>query len=437
MATIHNPVSCTWTPLLDSEAAKPAVACLNEISSVLRAALETGYKRQVDPSKDIDVYYLAEGTSGIAVFFAYLQAAGFMPEAKTYASEYLNVAIEGLGAIAMLPSLYSGFTGIAWAVQHVAAVLGESCDDLSEIDAAVEKYLSNTPWRDDYDLITGLVGLGVYCLERSGSVAASRSLESIVRHLDQMAERSGDEVRWFTPPPMLIQKQREMFPTGYYNLGVAHGIPGVIALLGRIYAAGIARDQTLDLLEGSVRWLLRQRLPNTYNSCFTAFAVPGQAAEDCRLAWCYGDAGVAAALLLAARCTGNQSWEQAALDIAYHSARRDPEKCGVNDVCFCHGSAGLAHIFNRFYQATRDEVFADASRCWIQRSLDYRRPGSGAAGYTVWTADRAANLINAPRLGMLEGIAGVGLMLLAALTPVEPAWDRVFLIDAPAASRTE
>lgn len=37
----------------------------------------------------------------------------------------------------------------------------------------------------------------------------------------------------------------------------------------------------------------------------------------------------------------------------------------------CHGSTGNAHIFNRFYQATGEQVFGDAAHYWMTRTFDY------------------------------------------------------------------
>ena len=108
-----------------------------------------------------------------------------------------------------------------------------------------------------------------------------------------------------------------------------------------------------------------------------------------------------------------------------------PYEVRDGNVCFCHGSAGLAHIFNRFYQVTHDELFAGASRYWIDQSVQYRKPGSGVAGYTVWTADKDGEIVSLGRHGLIEGIAGVGLTYLAALSTVEPSWDRIFLVDLP------
>ena len=284
MQPIQNSVLSPWTPLLDKDRAQAAVASLHEITAELQAALETHKQVQQRQQPYSSNAQLGEGAAGIAVFFAYLEASGFLAGARDLALEYLNVSIDALTSQPMDPSLFSGFTGISWAVQHVSNLLGNASDDLTEIDLVLEKFVSNSPWKQDYDLIVGLVGIGVYCLERSGSAAAARSLELIVDRLYELAERGEEGVRWFTKPELLIQQQREIYPEGYYNLGMAHGVPGIIAILGKIYAAGIAREKTSWLLDEAVRWFLQQRLPAEMNSCFSGFYIPGRKSEDSRLA---------------------------------------------------------------------------------------------------------------------------------------------------------
>jgi lantibiotic modifying enzyme len=420
--------------LLQESAATAALASIHEIADALEAEIEKIRQEAAVPAPPqhyTSAYQLGEGAAGIAVFFAYLHRTGVRP-ARQMAFDYLDIAIEALATQPMGPSLYSGFTGVGWAARHVTELMGESSGDLTEeLDMALEKYVSQSPWKEDYDLISGLTGFGVYCLEQTGSAAARRALEQIVERLDELAERSGDEVRWFTRPEMLSDEQRKDHPDGYYNAGLAHGIPGIIALLGRSYHARIAREKSLSLLEGAVRWLLRQRLPAGRNSIFPGFVHPSGPTDDCRLAWCYGDGGVPAALMLAARCTDRKDWEAEALDIARAAAQREPERCGIRDVCFCHGAAGLAHIFNRFYQAAGDETFAGAARYWLERGLQFRKPGTGAAGYSVWTANDQLDIVFTGRMGIIEGISGVGLTLLAATTSLEPAWDRMFQVDIP------
>src|SRR5215469_1621600 len=341
---MHTPSASdlrSWVPLLELGQAQTALALINEIAAALAADLKEGKNASM-------AHELAEGAAGIAVFFAYVHAAGLSATAREIAFQYLDIGAEALAGQPMEPSLYVGFTGIAWAVQHVNdLLLGSSSEDqCSEIDLALEPYLNRSPWKGDFDLISGLLGMGVYCLERAASPVAIRCLELIVERLSELAQPSADGLTWFTRPDFLPPRQREQYPRGYYNVGVAHGVPGVIALLGRVQAAGIAHEKGGRLLEAAVRWLLRQQLSDNAISSFPSMIVPDQPAQDSRLAWCYGDAGIAAALFLAARLTGNKAWEQQALVLARKGAMRTPQSCLVVDACFCHGSAGLAHIFN-------------------------------------------------------------------------------------------
>ena len=417
-----------WRPLLSQDRADLILDSVREMLAALGTTLEEFKQRYKTGEKHSYSGSLGSEAAEISLFLAYLKASGVMPECWNLGRQYLDFAVEMLSQESMGFSLHGGFIGIAWTVQHIAGLLGGPEYDLNEIDEAIESSVSKSPWKNTYDLIAGLVGIGVYCLERRNACTA-RSLERIIERLYELAELLGDEARWFTPPELLFDQQKQLYPNGFYNLGLAHGAPGVIALLGKAHEAGIARDRAEWLLERAVPWFLKQRLPSSAHSSFAAFIGPGRTEEDCRLAWCYGDAGAAAALLLAARCTSNSSWEQEALSIAANAAKRAPDSCGVRDACFCHGSAGLAHIFNRIYQATRQELFAEASRYWLDRTLQFRKPGQGAAGYLVWTQEKDETMVLAARFNFLEGIAGIGLALLAAISDLEPAWDRLCMLD--------
>src|SRR3954452_6230771 len=81
--------------------------------------------------------------------------------------------------------------------------------------------------------------------------SAFRILEAVVDRLAERAERTPGGCTWFTPPELLPQWQRELCPKGYYNLGLAHGVPGVIAVLGGAVATGVRPDIVPQLLEGA------------------------------------------------------------------------------------------------------------------------------------------------------------------------------------------
>ena len=104
------------------------------------------------------------------------------------------------------------------------------------------------------------------------------------------------------------------------------------------------------------------------------------------------------------------------------------ERSGVRDSGLCHGSAGIGHIYNRFYQATGDAIFGDAARLWFTHLLDNRRP-EAYAGFPAWEVPDGTSGLFRPEPGFLTGAAGVGLALIAATSETEPLWDRLLMTD--------
>jgi lantibiotic modifying enzyme len=413
----------TWRPILDGVSQEQAFDVVEAISRHLDAISAEGVK---DAS-------LASGSAGLAIFHAYLANAQHRYDEETKAVKLLDHAAAAMTAGPVRPSLYSGLAGLGWAAEHLHVQCGiPGTDEIpAEVDAVLQEHLSQARWPDDYDLIEGLVGFGVYALERLPQPAAVDCLERVVRHLEQTAEHRPDGITWRTDPAWLPPETRQKFPCGYYNLGLAHGVPGVIALLGRACAAGVAVATARPLLDGAVRWLLAQQAASPEG--FAGWVNPAAPEQDrpTRLAWCYGDPGVAAALLLAARCVHEPAWDHEALAIAHRAARRLPEQAGVVDAGLCHGAAGLGHLFNRMYQATGEPRLAEVARFWFRRTLELRHPDRGIAGYAAFMPEREGEerWVNDP--GILSGAAGIALALLAAATPVEPAWDRILLVSIP------
>jgi hypothetical protein len=117
------------------------------------------------------------------------------------------------------------------------------------------------------------------------------------------------------------------------------------------------------------------------------------------------------------------------LAVARRAAQRPPEQSGVRDAGLCHGAAGIGHLFNRMYQAMGDPTLGEAARFWFGRTLDMRRPGRGVGGYQAFHPVSPGDDTWVDDRGFLSGSAGIALALLAAVSPVEPAWDRVLLIS--------
>lgn len=416
----------SWRPLLTGPTAERALQAAVAIAEDLRRIAgeeipleERGFRG--GPS-------LAGGDAGLAFFLTYLDQVRPGEGWDDLAMERLDRAIETTGELHSAPALYGGFSGVAWTVEHLRGRLfedDEEGEDPGDVVAeALNEHVRLTPWRGHYDLISGLVGLGVYALERMPRQGGRECLEGVVARLSELAERRPDGITWHTGPPLLGPKEIDTYPQGNYNVGVAHGVPGVIAVLGRACAAGV---DARELLDGAVAWVLAQKTEGM-DSLFPYNVAPGeQERRPTRLAWCYGDLGLAVSLLVAARAVGEEEWEREALSILHRAAAREADESGVMDAGVCHGGAGVAHLFNRAYQATGDETCREAALFWFGRALEQWKPGTGIGGYQMWITNAEWELDWRDDPGFLTGSAGVGLTLLAAASDVEPEWDRVLL----------
>src|SRR5205814_2771849 len=127
--------------ILDGELADRARAAARDIATALAA--------HTSPAEDLALYW-----AYTASVFPELEAA-FDGAADRLATRIL----EGYHH----PALYGGAAGAGFVAAHVA----EDVEPLlAAIDAALLEQLAHEPWRGDYDLIRGLVGFGVYFLER-------------------------------------------------------------------------------------------------------------------------------------------------------------------------------------------------------------------------------------------------------------------------------
>jgi hypothetical protein len=409
--------------MLSGTTAQQALRAVDAIAEAITSIAALPGER--DPS-------LGRGQAGLALLYAWLARTRGMPQADVLARQCLDEAIEAASTQAMNASLYGGFTGLAWAADLVDHLLDPDAEDRGEaVDDALLRLLSRADrWSAPYDLVVGLTGLGVYALQRYPRPLASECLRLVVERLHECAQQDEHGLYWWTPPAEIHHESRKQYPLGRADLGVAHGVAGPIALLGSICGAGVEQATARPVLEGAVSWLLAHSIPTKAGPTFPVWLAPGSEPWPARCAWCYGDPGIAAALLIAARGVGDAEWEQAAVALALRAAERPASETGA---CFCHGAAGLAHLYNRMYQATGERTLGRAAVYWLERTLGFYRRARDTGGSWVqgcWDPGQR-ELWTWSGIELVDGVVGVALVLLAAATSVEPTWDRMFLVSAP------
>ena len=193
-------------------------------------------------------------------------------------------------------------------------------DDLNEAsDEVVLERLAVPSWSDDYDLINGLVGLGVYALSRRPRATATESLSRIVRHLETTAEPQPRGLTWWTPPSgcgglCARRRPRRVSTTSAWRAGGrSHPFPGGL-LRGGDRAGEDPRPARGRRRVAPVTEARRGQ------AIFPDFVGPEISPKASMLAWCYGDVGIAGTLLRAARAVGEPRWEAEALELARRAA---------------------------------------------------------------------------------------------------------------------
>lgn len=363
---------------------------------------------------------LLDGSCGAALFYAYYSAITGCDDHRERVYRIVGDAMDALGTRALAPAHCGGIAGIAWCLHHlVGRGLVEAADDVFEaVDDVLCRALVHDVGIGAHDFLHDGLGAVLYLGERAASPLVHASLAIAVDELERTATRDARGTRW-------IDERSRTF-----NLGLAHGTPGIIALVARLHASGVAPSRTAALLEDGVRWLRSTRFadPGSGSHFPTAVDLAGEPTHrtSSRLGWCYGDLGVAVSLLDAGTALDDRALVAAATEILHHTiAHRSAEDGQVNDAALCHGSMGIAQIYRRAYHVTSDEALRAAADRWIDHGLSQAHWADGAAGFKYSMAHGYV-----PSFTLLQGVAGIGLALIAAIGPAsESAWDRSLLMS--------
>ena len=406
-----------WKPILKDKQAKQAWDAIYDVASIIADSEIT--------STDCS---LSSGYTGYALLFGYLAHITGDEQYLRVCEKFQMQATELLVSELIGSSLFVGFTGVGWGVTHLRNLLDPKSEDpASAIDEVLVNFLSRTNWDSHYDLVFGLVGYAVYGIERADIGQGRKILALVVKHLQHLAVQNTEGLTWHTPIQFLPEWQRNMAPSGYIDLGLAHGIPGVLAVLAKAMQMDVEKETASHLLDKGLRWILALRnIEHGSETEITSQRLP----KGDRVAWCYGDLGLSVALLSAVRDADRRALEPDVLKIAESTANRPRATSGVKDAGLCHGTAGNALLYMRLYHATGKLVFLNAALDYINWTFDLRDPKKGFGGFPQYHLDEN---LQQPQLhyglGLLEGSTGVALALLASVSDVPPDWDRHLLIS--------
>lgn len=433
------------TPLRERalEVGKEVLERLADRSQVISVAAATA-SRQHRPSRpDWTSVDPGTGDSGLALAFGFLAKIDPSERWEAGAHAFLVPAVTTVAEVPFQPlGLVAGLTGLAFTVRYLSLDGRRHRKILRQLDeyivARTRYLLEHTPpdggiFPDSYDVVYGYAGIGRYLLRAAqDNPEAEAVLRDLLATLVRWSRRPPPEGFW-TPPGKARPFELEDLPEkihGYLTLGLAHGIPGPLALLALAHEAGIslaglheAAQAIVAELQSAMR-VTPWGLDVPYHR-FLAADLPPQAGPS-RAAWCYGNPGVARAIQLAARAFGESEWFDLANALMLSALTRPEDVMQVISPTFCHGNAGLVQLLVRFLedQAEPNPTLKQALEtkvCQLIEAFDISAP----FGYR--NVERGEPPSDNP--GLCSGAAGVALALLSITGESQPDWDELVLVS--------
>ncbi|WP_340202863.1 lanthionine synthetase C family protein [Ascidiimonas sp. W6] len=322
----------------------------------------------------------------------------------------------------------SGIAGIGFAMEQIQEyeILNEDLlPIIDEIDDTVASDVENLISKSNYDLLHGVVGLGVCLIRKQKFEEAIK----IIAGLSAEAIRTKKEIKWKRFDKLHTQKN-------IYDLGFAHGNAGILFFLGFAYRHDLQKELCKELITGLFSFYDNniQNLEET--GSFFAYSYDAESYESkkkgkqhSRLAWCYGDLGTLVTLIRVALWLDDlekaKHYEQL---LERTLGRRDQKDVKVVDACFCHGSAGNAFLYKHAYTITGNSNFKDEALYWISNTLKMADDSKTGSGYNFLVGTRDEDPYQNDFPGLLEGFLGVYLVLESFINNEEKLVKELFFL---------
>ncbi len=373
---------------------------------------------------------LATGLPGILLLFTRLDQLGFTNGeiSHRYVLEIKKV-LEQSGISNF--SLFGGLTGVAFAINEASfeeTRYQKMLDKLHQHllihlqDAYISPLAKSPTESGAYDVIQGASGVGRYLLEHVEKPdfyqALIRLIEALIAFTKPKSIQGKEVPGWFLSPEDILNARKYSQTRGNFNLGLAHGIPGVMAFLSIALMKGVEVAGQKDAISLTAQWIQHRGSTAAsqtvwpYHITWEEEVEGKKGQEVSKDAWCYGTPGVARSLFLAGGALKNEQLKSLAIESLRGVFTRDQSDWDLPGPMLCHGLAGLYLIA----RAMGEEV------CSLKEQiLTFYNPDHPFGFSDIeWSKKGQPIVVHKP--GFLEGASGLLLAILSEHKP-DSKWN--------------
>jgi hypothetical protein len=221
-----------------------------------------------------------------------------------------------------------------------------------------------------------------------------------------------------------------------YNLGMPHGISGVVSFLSEMVSLGIEIDKCNYLIKESLSWLLAEKKNFGGISYYPSLLVDDEPAKITRLSWAYGDLCSATAFLKGFHCLGEKRFLDESYECLMATTKRNvsnaiihvnPEDNQIN-AGLLKGAGGVILMSKLLNDYFKNDIVEDKINYWIDRLLETQLRGKEIGYFKSFFINQNEETRWDVDTGFLEGLSGVGLLFLYLSDNDLKGWQKVMLL---------
>lgn len=398
---------------------------------------------------------LTNGYPSLLLLFSTLEKQGLIQDGAAIGHSYvlkIKEALETHGCFDF--SLFSGVSGICFALNQASCegtryvrmlsnlhtFLLEKIEDayLNPLRKSLQQSLPISP--RFYDPIQGICGIGRYLLENLTVPSFFETAKTITQTLIALARPlfyKGQRVPgWFlSPNDALNMRNRSACPNGNFNLGLAHGVTGILAFLAIANLKGIHVEDQKETIFLLADWIQSKTVFKNEAPLWPYHVSWEEETErrpspilGSKDAWCYGVPGIARTLFLAGKALENEKLQAFATTAFRGIFLRHPKEWHLPGPSLCHGVSGLLLLT---YEMSKEKGCEDLSLHVenLKESLLAFYLPEAPWGFKDVESCLQGKTCKLNKPGFLEGSAGI-LMTLSSLTSPSFNWHLPLLIHA-------
>ncbi|MEK3731964.1 MULTISPECIES: lanthionine synthetase C family protein [Paenibacillus] len=365
---------------------------------------------------------LADGIPGIWVLFAEWDHLEPEKEWRMLIHQHVLSLTKDLTFSTPNLSLFAGITGLSYGLLLASDNRTHYRQAMTNLNHYIVRHLATTileasQW-NALEVVNGLSGAGRYILECSQDEGIRDIADLFFSMLIAEASSCMEDI--------------SCSRTEVVQLGVAHGLAGILALFTTALHKGFEVDGLQAVIHNIADYLAKHVRRDRFGlywpiSSERHFSLNDGEEESREIeGWCHGTLGIAVTLLRTGLICDNDHWKAIAQEAAGSVFKLGDYELNSMTSSFCHGLAGLLQLSNSIYAlcGSKDAaLFSDI----VADKLVNRYDESVPFGYQDME-DRV--LLDSP--GLLQGAVGIALSLLEYGRRDDPQysgkWRELFFI---------